>query len=122
MNISTFQPSISTFNVEGGESYSSHLEKAVAAAKARTDAVFKAKLEDLRCTVDAHLTAEEKLAMEMVLRFLDLLQRELSVLREKRRREGLPALLGLWAGSCKLWACRSTAVTKSGTRTRLEVR
>ena len=32
--------------------------------------------------------------MEVVLRFPDWLQRELSVLREKRRREGSPALLG----------------------------
>ena len=77
----------------GGFHAEAYLEKAVEAVKAKKDAEFEAKLEDLRCNVDAYLTAEEKLAMVILLRFPDWLQRELSVLHEKRRCEGLPALI-----------------------------
>ena len=96
-----------------------YLEKAVKAAKAKTDTEFEAKFEYLRCNVDAYLTAEEKLAMEMVLRFPDWLQQEPSVLREN---DAGKAYQLFFAGSCWFGACGNTAVTKSGTRTRLGVR
>ena len=78
----------------GGDHAEAYLERAVDIAKAKSDAAFDSLLESLRCDVDSYITAEEKLAMEIVTRFPEWMQRELSVVRERRRREGLSALIG----------------------------
>ena len=102
----------------GGEHAELWLEKAIdLAQKIKVDTEFNAKLEDLKCDVLDYVTAEEKLALELVSKFDDRLQRELSVLRERRRRDGLAALGGrqLLAWSLRRFS-RDTVRDKNGCR------
>ena len=46
------------------------------------------------CDCLDYLTAEEKMALELVAKMPDNSQRDLSVLRERRRKEDLPAYQG----------------------------
>ena len=79
----------------GGDHAEAWLERSIEAAqKARTEDEFKAVLETLTCDHLPYMTAEEKMALELVARMPDSLQRDLSVIREKRRQEGMPALVG----------------------------
>ena len=65
------------------------LEKATELAqKTRGEAEFWSKLEIMTCDIADYATAVEKLALELVAKFDDKLQRELAVLREKRRQQG----------------------------------
>ena len=81
------------------------------------DTEFNTKLEELKCDVLDYVTAEEKLALELVSKFDDRLQRELSVLRERRRRDGLAALGGrqLLAWSLRRFS-QDTVRDKNGCR------
>ena len=69
----------------GGEHAEVWLEKAIELAqKTKADAEFWSKLELLICDVPEYNTAVEKLALELVGKFDEKLQRELAVLQEKR--------------------------------------
>ena len=60
----------------GGDHAGRYLERAIDAAKARSDEEFESVLETPKCDHLEYLTAEEKLAMEVVVRMPDNLQRE----------------------------------------------
>jgi hypothetical protein len=78
----------------GGDHAEAYLGRAMEVAKVRTDDEFAARLEELRCDVNEYIAAEEKLALELLQKFPDAIQQELAVVREKRRRDSLPALVG----------------------------
>ena len=59
-----------------GDHAEQYLEKAVDVARAKTGAEFDTLLETLKCDVDSYITVEELLAMEIVIKFPDWLQRE----------------------------------------------
>ena len=94
-----------------------YLERSIDAAKARTDEEFGLVLESLKCDCLEYLTAEEVRAMEVVVRMPDNLQRELSVMRENRCRDGQPALIGrqLLAWGLRLF-CRDEIRDKNTAR------
>ena len=46
------------------------------------------------CDVEQYMTAEEKLAIELARQFPDWMQKDLATLREQRRCDRLPALVG----------------------------
>ena len=78
----------------GGDHSESYLRRVEDGAKVKTDTEFAVVLESLKCEIPEYLTAEEKLSLELTLRFPEYLQRELSLMREQRRQEGLPSLIG----------------------------
>ena len=78
----------------GGDHAEVYLQAGIDAAKAKSDAEFDATLESLQCDVEAYAMAEEKFAVELCIRFPRSLQRDLSIVRERRLREGRGALLG----------------------------
>ena len=78
----------------GGDHAERYLQQAIDGARARTDPEFDQVLEELWCNVDSYLMADEKFAVELVARFPQSLQRDLTIVRERRLKEGRPALLG----------------------------
>ena len=78
----------------GGDRAERYLQQAIDGARARTDLEFDQVLEELRRNIDAYLMADEKFAVELVARFPQSLQRDLTMVRERRLKEGRPALLG----------------------------
>ena len=78
----------------GGDHAEAYLQAGIDAAKAKSDAEFDATLESLQCNVEAYAMAEEKVAVELCICFPQSLQRDLSIVRERRLREGRGALLG----------------------------
>ena len=78
-----------------GDHAERYLERAIEAArKPKTEEEFESMVEAMVCDCRDYLTAEEKMALELAAKMPDNLQRDLSVLREWRRKEGLPATQG----------------------------
>lgn len=78
----------------GGDHAELYLQEAIDGARIRSEIEFEDRLEHLKCNVDSYLMAEEKMAVELVSKFPQTLQRDLTIVREKRLKEGRPALLG----------------------------
>ena len=77
----------------GGDHAEEYISKAEEAAKGSEDD-YQAALAALRCDCEHYMVAEEKFALEIMRRLPDWMQRDLAIVRERRRKEKLPALGG----------------------------